>query len=62
MWIAAKFASCFRTTTAFRVKGGGFNISCGCFLDNLEAFREQVNKTRTGKERENYLKFLKTYP
>ena len=56
LWITAEFATCFRTTTVFRVKGGGINISCGCFLGDLAAFRKQVSDTRNGKMEQNYLK------
>lgn len=56
LWISAEFATCFRTTTAFRVKGGGIKISCGCFFGDLAAFRKQVSNTRKGKMEKNYLK------
>ena len=45
-----------RTTTAFRA-ADGLKIICGCFYGSLKEFEEQVIKTRTGKYREEYLKF-----
>ena len=46
-----------RTTTAFRCKNGEIKIVCGCFFGNLEAFKKQVISTRTGKVKDEYLKF-----
>ena len=46
-----------RTTTAFRCKNGEMKIVCGCFFGNLEAFKKQVISTRTGKVKDEYLKF-----
>lgn len=45
-----------RTTTVYRTPGG-IEIVCGCFRGNLEQFRKQVEVSRTGKVREEYLKF-----
>ena len=45
-----------RTTTVFRTTDG-IRIACGCFFGDLDAFREQVKKTREGKVQREYLKF-----
>ena len=45
-----------RTTTVFRTPDG-ICIVCGCFYGDLDAFREQVKKTREGKVQREYLKF-----
>ena len=45
-----------RTTTAF-LTTDGIRIVCGCFYGDLDAFREQVKKTREGKVQREYLKF-----
>ena len=45
-----------RTTTVFRTPDG-IRIACGCFYGDLDAFREQVKKTRGGKVQREYLKF-----
>ena len=46
-----------RTTTAFRCENGEIKIVCGCFFGNIEAFKKQVISTRTGKVKDEYLKF-----
>ena len=46
-----------RTTTAFRCENGEIKIVCGRFFGNLEAFKKQVISTRTGKVKDEYLKF-----
>ena len=45
-----------RATTVFYTPDG-IRISCGCFYGDLDAFREQVKKTREGKVQREYLKF-----
>lgn len=46
-----------RTTTAYKTKDG-IEIVCGCFRGGIEAFKERVLNTRSGKVREEYLKFV----
>ena len=45
-----------RTTTVYKTKNG-IKIVCGCFRGGIEAFKAQVVNTRSGKVRDEYLKF-----
>jgi hypothetical protein len=49
------FGSEFRCTTFFRCKDDRVRIACGCFYGTIDEFREQVNKTRSGKIAKEYL-------
>ena len=49
------FGTEFRCTTFYRDKNKKIMVNCGCFHGNLEQFREQVKKTRTGKIAKEYL-------
>ena len=49
------FGTEFRCTTFYRDKNKKTMVNCGCFHGNLEQFREQVKKTRTGKIAKEYL-------
>lgn len=42
------FGSENRHTHAYRVKGGGVEVTCGCFRGTLEEFRKRVEKTHGG--------------
>ena len=45
-----------RTTMVYKTKDG-IEIVCGCFRGGIEAFKAQVVNTRSGKVRNEYLKF-----
>ena len=45
-----------RATTAYKTEEG-IEILCGCFRGGIEEFKERVVNTRSGKVREEYLKF-----
>ena len=45
------------TTTIFKAQNG-LMVSCECFLGDLDTFKKQVCITRTGKVRDEYLKFV----
>ena len=49
------FGTRFRTTTFFKCSDKKIRVNCGCFYGTIDEFREQVNKTRTGKIAKEYL-------
>ena len=49
------FGTQFRCTTFYRGKDKKIMVNCGCFHGDLEAFREQVKETRSGKIAKEYL-------
>ena len=50
------FGSANRTTTFFRLKGGGVGVRCGCFYGTLDQFREKVQEAHgDGKLAQEYL-------
>ena len=49
------FGTRFRTTTFFKCSDKKIRVNCGCFYGTIVEFREQVNKTRTGKIAKEYL-------
>ena len=57
------FGSAGRTTTAFRTKDGGVQVSCGCFLGTVSEFAEKVKAThgdsQLGKEYKAIIEVIK---
>lgn len=39
------FGSEYRTTTFYRQEDGSIGVRCGCFIGNLDEFREKVRET-----------------
>ena len=49
------FGTEFRNTTFFRCEDDKIRVQCGCFYGDIDEFRKQVKRTRTGKIAKEYL-------